>query len=179
MDIERRFERKSFEDLKPGALFAGAIGERCGVHGIKAYAEANDGSKEDYFVTVGPFDEEYGLYPVLHHPSALHEPVLELIGGYQISPSLSPSDLAPHVPSGDAAHGVLLVLKENQIVMSVAYIDSMNREHQRWVDVKTGEMVPPLRHADFIVTRRWRLTAPVENAAPAVIFEFNAETGST
>ncbi len=179
MDIEQRYEPKPFADLKYGVLCAGTIGERCGIHGIKAHAAPDVGSEDNYFVTVGPFDEEYGPFPVLHHPSSLHEPVLELIGGYQISPSLSPDDLVSHVPLGDAAHGVLLILKQNQILMSVADIGSTGRMTRCWLDVKAGEIVAPLKHADYIVTRGWRLAVSVENAPPATIFNFKAETEST
>ena len=67
------------------------------------------------------------------------------------------------------------MLQDNQVLLSVALIDEFKRIHQRWLDIKTGDVLPPLRHTAYIATRRWRITAPVENAAPEIIFEFNAE----
>ena len=177
MDVDGRFDRKSFEDMDYGALFAGVIGDRVSVNAIKAYKPTNDGSREDFFVTIGSFEEKYGQYPIQYHVNALYDgPVLELIGGYQILPSLSPGDLASELSSGDGVSGELLILKQNQILIGAAFIDNFDRAHQRWLDVKTGELLPPPRHTDYIVTRRWRLTASVQNAAPETIFEFSAET---
>ena len=177
MEIERRFERKPFADLEPGTLFAGIIRRQCAIRAIKARAEVNKGELDDFFVTVGPFDEEWGEFPALHHPDALYDNhALELIGGYQISPSLSPDDFMPDPPVGDHANGVLLLLQDNQILMSVADIDNFRRIHQRWLDVKTGEILLPPEHANYVVTRRWRITAPVENSAPETIFEFPVDT---
>ena len=52
MDIEQRYKPKPFTDLKYGVLFAGTIGERCGIRGIKAHAAPDVGSEDNYFVTV-------------------------------------------------------------------------------------------------------------------------------
>ncbi len=180
MEIERRFERRPFADLEPGTLFAAIIGMRCGIRAIKARAEVNKDEFDDFFVIVGPFDNETGQFPTLHHHDALYtDSVLELIGGYQISPSLSPDDFIPDLPLDDSVNsvnGVLLILQDNQILMSVAYFDSAGRIHRRWLDVGTGEILLPIRPTDYIVTRRWRITAPVENAAPETIVDFIAET---
>lgn len=177
MEIERRFEWKPFADLEPGALFASIIGDRCGIRAIKARAEGNTGELEDFFVIVGPFDNETGQFPTLHHHDALYsDSVLELIGGCQISPSLSPDDFLLELPLADDINGVLLILQDNQILMSVAAIDSAGRIHRRWLDVKTGEILLPLKHTDYIVTRRWWITAPVENSAPETLFEFPVDT---
>ena len=175
MEIERGFERKPFADLDPGTLFAAIIGRRCGIRAIKARAEVNKGELDDFFVIVGPFDNETGQFPTLHHHDALYtDSVLELTGGYRISPSLSPDDFMLELPLADDVNGVLLILQDNQILMSVAVIDSAGRIHRRWLDVKTGEILRPLKHTDYIVTRRWRITAPVKNSAPETIFEFRA-----
>ncbi len=177
MEIERRFKRRPFADLKPGTLFAAIIGERCGIRAIKARAEVNKGELDDFFVIVGPFNNEIRQFPTLHRHDALYtDSVLELIGGYQISPSLSPDDFLIELPLADDLNGVVLILQDNQILMSVALTDAGGHIHRRWLDVKTGEILLPLKHVDYIVTRRWRITAPVENAAPETIFEFNAET---
>lgn len=177
MDIERRFERKPFADLAYGTLFAGIIGRQCAVRAIKARAEGNKGELDDFFVTVGPFDEEWGKFPALHHHEALYDDhALELIGGYQISPSLSPDDFVPDLPLDDNINGLLIILKDNQVLLSVALIDNFKRIHRRWLDVKTGEVLLPLRHTNYIATRRWRITASVENSAPKTIFEFTVDT---
>lgn len=177
MNINERFERKPFADLESGALFVGLIGHEDVVRAIKAYIPTDQGGQNDFFVTVGPFDIDSGSFPALYDQTALYDnAVLKLQGGYKISPSLSPGDITSDMPLGGAAHGVLLILAQNQILMSVADIGAIGRVLQCWLDVKTGEILPPLKHADYIVTRRWRITAPVENAAPETIFEFNAET---
>lgn len=176
MDIERRFERKPFADLAHGTLFAGIIGRRCAVRAIKARAEINKGEYGDFFVTVGPFDEEWGEFPVMHHPKALYDDhVLELIGGYRISPSMSPDDFVPDLPPDDSLNGVLIILDDNQTLLSVAFFDEFKRMHQRWLDVQTGGILLPPNHTNYTATRRWRITAPVDNAAPEIIFDFVAE----
>ena len=163
--------------MEPGTLFAAIIGERCGIRAIKARAEVNKGELDDFFVIVGPFDNETGQFPTLHHHDALYtDSVLEMIDGYRISPSLSPDDFLLELPLADDLNGVILILQDNQILMSVANFDSAGRIHRRWLDVGTGEILLPIRPTDYIITRRWWITAPVENSAPETIFEFNAET---
>ena len=179
MDIGRRFERKPFADLKFGALFVGIIAGRSVVRAIKAYVQTRSGDQDDYFVTVGPFDVDLGKFPGLHNSAALRdEPVLELTGGYQFSPSLAPDDIIKDLPSGEHAFGTLL-LGDSQILMGVAEIESGGRSRLWWLNVKTGEVLPPPRRRDFTAIRRWRLMEPTEHPTPTPIFEFNAETGDT
>ena len=179
MDIDIRFQRKPFADLKFGALFVGMIARRSVVRAIKAYVETRSGDPNNYFVTVGPFDVDLGKFPVLHNSAALRdEPVLELTGGYQFSPSLAPDDIMKDLPSRETAFGTLL-LGGNQILMGVAEIESGGGWRLWWLNVKTGEVLPPPRYSDFTAIRRWRLMEPTEHPTPTAIFEFNAETATT
>ena len=179
MDIDKRFERKSFNDLEFGALFIGVIARQYVVRAIKAYAPTTGGDQDDYFVTVGPFENGDAQYPMLTHPNRLYDdPILELKGAYQISPSLEPDDIMKDLPSGNDRFGAIM-LGNDRILMGVATTESGIRRLHCWLDLKTGEVMTPPSHSDFIAIRRWRLTEPTENSAPRTIFEFPPKTEGT
>ncbi len=179
MDIDERFERKSFNALKFGALFVGVIARQYVVRAIKAYYPTTGGDQDDFFVTVGPFENDDAQFPRLTQPNALYDdPILELKGGYQISPSLEPDDIMKDLPSGNDSFGVIM-LGDDRILMGAATTESGIRRLHCWLDLKTGEVMPSLSHSDFMAIRRWRITESTENSAPSTIFEFPPKTEGT
>ncbi len=172
MNVEQEFPTKRFAEADHGALLNVMFGRSKVVRGLKAFHVGENGERNDFFVSIGPFLAEHGERPVVYAPSDLSEEhVLDVTGSFRIQPSLTAGDLGVDHVSAEEPMGTLL-LDENRTYMRVANFGRAGPHQFAYLDLSSGEIVTLDAEDSFLATRRWRIVGP--GGEGEVDFEFTA-----
>ena len=145
MKIDRPFEYKRFSQAKAGALMIAVYGGLHVVRGIKTVFVDDDGKRQEYFVTVGPFvPKERGYVgPTSYTPDVIAPGwVLELSSDHMIVPSTELEDLSDGPLNDDAIRGSLIFGEDGVYLGAVHGTGEVLRPRVKLWDIATGHHFP-------------------------------------
>ena len=172
MKIQLHGKMTRFEDVQDGALLVACIGSTHVVRGIKGFWTGDNGDRQEFLISVGPFVPSDGEHPVVYHGDGVRpEWVVELSPDHVLVPSLDPKYIMDGLPDGAGAFGAIVLGAEGGTYLTAEYSRTAVRGDPRLWDLKTGEM-GSLGSQAFFSTSHWTLVQEHGGGRVTELFEF-------
>ena len=144
-------------DLAYGQVLITQLGDDL-VRGLKAYHIGEDGERNDFFVTVGPFVREHGHRPVVYLGEDVAASVaIDVTEHCLIKPSFLPQDISSEPPKGDEGVGTLLI-GSKQSLLKAANFGRAGAGQVAYLNLANGEL-SDLPDDKFVALQRWSVEA--------------------
>ena len=175
MKIQPKLTTLTFAEAEHGAVLLTTMGQHKLVQGMKAYHIDEDGSRGEFFVTIGPFYEEHGDRPVVYYPKDLGDgSAVDVSDWTRLSWDLNPENVTVKSPDTTHGHAVWgeLICVGGSTLMTAANFNRAGHLPEAYLDLETGAVGALPDAQQYFVVSKWRIEALDDEGHATTVMEF-------